>query len=678
LSVPGSGISDRSYRPDIDGIRAIAILSVLCYHGGVPGVTGGFTGVDIFFVISGYLIGGHIFSEVRAGRFSFMRFYQRRAKRILPAFYGVLIFTIVAALLLLSPVEANEFGRSAFGATLSASNIVFWRFASYFTPASDLNPLLMTWSLGVEEQFYAVIPLLMVLLAYIRRSLVLPAIVIVCTLSFLLAWAQLAAHPTMVFYLLPTRAWELGAGVILAVLELSRKRPAFSATFAQLVSFAGLVMMVVPMFLLTVKSQFPGVAALPSVLGTSLVMAMPGSWFNRRLLSLPPLVFVGRISYSLYLWHWPLLAYLRVISGDKLPQSAAYIAIAASFVFAVLSYYLIEQPFRNSTLRPAPLLIRYAIFSVFILAACGAIWASKGIPQRFPQLDKIDRAATFQLRGNPCLAEHGTLPPMALCDSTADRRPAIAIWGDSHSAALAPGLREIANSQNYSFIQLGHSDCMPLIGTAIFQPNLPMEAGECIKFNEWAVHEFETDPRVKIVVLAGQWAHMFETGSRDSWPIADTAHEHEVLSPDAVSALFNKSLAASIQGLQQAGKQVVVMEDVPTFDFDPIMKVRTQQIPVRHSLAQWMGFQSASDPGYGPMANVSSDAEANSHLKAAMEGLKGVQLVDLKPELCRDSNSCVYRDESHVFYADHHHIDVEGARYALRNFHFPAIAEINR
>jgi hypothetical protein len=217
-----------------------------------------------------------------------------------------------------------------------------------------------------------------------------------------------------------------------------------------------------------------------------------------------------------------------------------------------------------------------------------------------------------------------------------------------------------------------------LIGTAIFQPNLPLEAGECIKFNEWAVHEFETDPRIKIVVLAGQWGHMFETGSRDSWPIADTAHEREVLSPDAVSALFNKSLAASIQGLQQAGKQVIVMEDVPTFDFDPIMKVRTQQIPVRHALAQWMGFQSANDPGYGPMADVSSDAVTNSQLKATLEGLTGVQLVDLKPDLCRDSNSCIYRDESHVFYADHHHIDVEGAQYALRNFHFPALSEINR
>jgi peptidoglycan/LPS O-acetylase OafA/YrhL len=201
-----SGSTDRSYRPDIDGLRAIAILSVVLYHAGVPFSSGGFTGVDIFFVISGYLLGGHIFSELRSGTFSFLRFYQRRAKRILPAFYVVLTFTILSGLLLLSPSENKLYVLSAFSATLSVSNIFFLRYLEgYFRVRSFFHPLLMTWSLGVEEQFYAVIPLLMLLLVRIRRSFLFPAILTVCVLSFLLAWRQVGVDPTSAFYLLPSR-----------------------------------------------------------------------------------------------------------------------------------------------------------------------------------------------------------------------------------------------------------------------------------------------------------------------------------------------------------------------------------------------------------------------------------------------------------------------------------------
>ncbi|HEY1255042.1 MAG TPA: acyltransferase, partial [Terracidiphilus sp.] len=182
-----SGTPQRGYRPDIDGLRAVAILSVVLYHAGVPVTSGGFTGVDIFFVISGFLIGGHINSELHSGSFSFLRFYQRRAKRILPAFYAVLAFTILAGLFLLSPHEFHFFAASAFAATLSLSNLFFLRYLEgYFRVRSDFHPMLMTWSLGVEEQFYAVIPLLMLLLARIRRNLIIPVIMVVCLLSFLL------------------------------------------------------------------------------------------------------------------------------------------------------------------------------------------------------------------------------------------------------------------------------------------------------------------------------------------------------------------------------------------------------------------------------------------------------------------------------------------------------------
>jgi peptidoglycan/LPS O-acetylase OafA/YrhL len=248
-------------------------------------ISGGYSGVDIFFVISGYLIGGHIFSELRSGTFSFLGFYRRRAKRILPAFYVVLAFTILASFFFLSPFENHLFALSAVSASLSVSNIFFLRYLhDYFNAGTSYHPLLMTWSLGVEEQFYAVIPLLMVLLSRIRRSLLLPAILAVCILSFLLAWQQVSLHPSDAFYLLPERAWELGIGVALAVMEQTRRTLSLPAPLAHLLGTTGFILMLFPIFLLNANMPFPGPAALPSVLGTAMVIAFPDSWINRRFL----------------------------------------------------------------------------------------------------------------------------------------------------------------------------------------------------------------------------------------------------------------------------------------------------------------------------------------------------------------------------------------------------------
>jgi peptidoglycan/LPS O-acetylase OafA/YrhL len=405
----GPDCSRNPYRPDIDGLRALAILSVVLYHAGVPRITGGFTGVDIFFVISGYLIGGQIYSELHAGSFSYLSFYRRRAKRILPAYFAVLIFILLAALVLLSPMEAAQTARSAFAATLSASNVLFWATANYFAPKTELNPVLMTWSLGIEEQFYAIIPLLMVLLARFRRNLLLPAVLAICALSFFFAWSLLGRYPMLVFYLLPARAWELGAGVALAAAELCRKNNALPAPAAQLLSLIGLGSMLVPVYLLTAATPFPGPAALPSVFGTALVIAVPASWINRRLLSLPQLVFIGKVSYSWYLWHWPLLALLRVLYDGTPPRAASLVTVAAALAVAVLSYYLIEQPFRRSAWPPIPLLLRYAVAGGVLLAVCAAIWFSHGAPRRFPALAGME-AAGQALSADPCLAAETDRP----------------------------------------------------------------------------------------------------------------------------------------------------------------------------------------------------------------------------------------------------------------------------
>jgi peptidoglycan/LPS O-acetylase OafA/YrhL len=656
-----------NYRPDIDGVRAIAVLSVVLYHAGVPWLTGGFTGVDIFFVISGFLIGGHIYSEQRAGTFSFLRFYQRRAKRILPAFYVVISFAVLAAVVLLSPFEANNFTKSAIAAILSASNIYFLHGSNYFQSANEFKPLLMTWSLGVEEQFYLVIPLLMVLLARIRRGLLFPAILLVCALSFAYAWRELAVHPDVVFYLLPARAWELGVGVAFAASKL--KGRSLSPKWTQPASAVGLALMLAPMYLLTSATPFPGPAALPSVLGTALVIATPNSWINQRLLSLPPLSFIGRISYSWYLWHWPLLSFLRVATGGPLPPGAVALAVLASFAAAVLSYYFIEQPFRKSSRAPAPLLLRYAAVSVAFLLVCGILWVSHGLPRRYPTLPQ-----EAEKTPDPCLVDYGSVKPnlSSLCYAASDPRPSVVLWGDSHAAALAPALRETSNTQGYNFIQINKSSCLPLQAAALFLSDHPLVARECIRFNNEVLKLIAGDPRIRVVVMAGRWADPFRDGN--IYPlVSDLVQERELSSTDSVRGAFVQSLALSIRTLQEAGKKVIVVDDVPNFNFDPLLRFRSAQIPARHLMAVWLGA-GIGDQGLAPPAFLPAASMSTKLLSQTQEKLSGVELIDLKSKFCNSQNLCAYIDGDRLLYSDSHHVTPDGARYALQRFRLPGMS----
>ena len=664
---------DRSYRPDIDGLRALAILSVVLYHAGVPGIPGGFTGVDIFFVLSGYLIGGHIYSELRAGSFSYLRFYRRRAKRILPAFFAVLAFILLASLILLSPFEAAQTARSAFAATLSGSNILFWMTANYFAPKTELNPVLMTWSLGVEEQFYVLIPVLMVLLARIRHKWILPAILAICAFSFCFAWGSLGRSPMMAFYMLPARAWELGLGVALAVAELNRERLALPDPLAEWISAAGLVLLLAPIFLLTASMSFPGPAALPSVLGTALLLAVPGSRINRRLLSLPPLTFLGRVSYSWYLWHWPLLAFLRVVYGGDPPRLAMLLTAAASLGPAALSHYFIEQPFRRSTRPPAPLLFRYALVGIAFLAACSAVSLTHGLPQRFPALAGLE-AAERTLKADPCLVGDSDQPNLTpACFDLSAIRPSVAIWGDSHAAALAPGLRAAANAQGYGFVELGKNSCAPLSGATHYLPLEPLRAAACTRFNRKTLALLQANRGIPIVILAASWAAPFNRTWMDGWLTPDSAPQASTPSLEASRQLFTESLAASIRALLKAGKQVIVVEDTPNFTFDPMMTVRTARIPARRALAYWLGAAEAADPGVAPPVAEPSIPLSIALLEQTAAQLPGVTLLDPKPALCASSTQCMYRDGDSLLFIDSSHLSPEGASRALCDLRLSAI-----
>jgi peptidoglycan/LPS O-acetylase OafA/YrhL len=663
-----NNISARSYRPDIDGLRAIAVLGVVLYHAGVPSVRGGFSGVDIFFAISGYLIGGHIFSEISSGTFSFMRFYKRRAKRILPAFFVVIAFTFVAAMFILSPFEAYIYAKSAVASLLSISNIYFGVNANYFQTANELKPLLMTWSLGIEEQFYVMIPVSMVVLARIRYNFILPSLLTVCALSFLFACSYLRSSPSMAFYSLPARAWELGVGVALAVAELRWKRTLFYRPWPQVAGIVGLVLMLAPMSLLTPATPFPGTFALPSVLGTIMVLASPSSWVSQTFLSIPPLAFIGRVSYSWYLWHWPLLAFLRIASGGTIPHTAATLAVIISFVIATISYYLVEQPYRRSNLTPLPLLLRYAAVTIVFLAACLILRVEHGFPRRYPELMHDGDTAA-----DPCVADYGTDKPhlSSRCYAPSDPRPAVVLWGDSHSAVLADTLHKIANTDGYNFVQLSKSSCLPLEGAALFLRQHPMVAKECIQFNKHVLDLIATDHRIRIVIMTGRWAAPFH--ERDADPlISASSLQNEILSADSVQSTFVRSLTASILPLSSSGKHVILLNDVPNFDFDPLLRYRTARIPARHAIAMWMPAAN-DDNGLAPAAFISAANTTTQLFNKTLEGLPGVEVIELKSGLCNNRNLCLYMDGDRLLYADEHHVTEEGAQYALRQFHLPSL-----
>lgn len=338
-------------RRDIDGLRALAVIPVVLFHFGFSTFNGGFVGVDVFFVISGFLITTILFREISAQRFSFIDFWARRARRIIPALSVVMLVTLALGWLLLTAKDFAELGRTVRYQSLFISNILFMREDGYFQPASDLKPLLHTWSLAVEEQYYIFFPLLLaVLIRYFRHwRWMLFAVLLV---SFGLNIANIEHKPEFTFFSLPTRAWELLCGAMLAVIPAPKQ--AVRPWLYQAVGLAGLAAVLVAVFTFDKSTVFPGWAALLPVLGTTALIwsGAQGASLTGRLLSLRPLVWVGLLSYSLYLWHWPVFVYANAISIDGIQPVEAIGWIALALGLAWLSLRYIELPFRENACSP--------------------------------------------------------------------------------------------------------------------------------------------------------------------------------------------------------------------------------------------------------------------------------------------------------------------------------------
>ncbi|MEN8832575.1 acyltransferase family protein [Pacificibacter sp.] len=375
-----------TYRPEIDGLRAVAVLPVILFHAGVSQISGGYVGVDVFFVISGFLITGILARELEAGQFSIVGFYERRARRILPALFLVLTISSCLAFFIMLPYEFAAFGRGILAVIFFASNVLFWRESGYFAASSELNPLLHTWNLAVEEQFYILFPLFLWACWRWFRPGIVPLLILTFLVSLALAELLSLRMPSANFYLLPTRAWELLAGSLAALYLMKRSAP--NGWLAEGISVIGLVAIIVPMFVFDEATPFPSAWTMVPVFGSVAIIlaASPATWVG-RLLGVSPLVGVGLISYSAYLWHQPLFAFARLVDVDGHPSQGVMLGLAVlALILAWLTWRFVERPFRGKNGFSRRGIFMLSGFGALSLAGFGLVAVlSSGLPQRYPE-----------------------------------------------------------------------------------------------------------------------------------------------------------------------------------------------------------------------------------------------------------------------------------------------------
>lgn len=572
------------YRKDIDGLRAIAILAVVAYHVGLPGVPGGFVGVDVFFVLSGYLITSLLIAEARRdGTISLPSFYARRIRRLFPALFVVVCVTTVLGFFLLLPIfdQQQSLARSAIATALYVSNFYFWAFSpGYFDQSSDLQPLLHTWSLSVEEQYYLIWPLLVwLLLRHARqRTVRFEPLLMALTLIILaasLGWSIYGTphHPEATFFLLPARAWELAVGAALALYLPTARYPAH--VVGTIFSIAGLLAIGLSVALLSEEMAFPGYLAIAPVAGTALVVAggqFAPSGVSTRVLSTRPMVLIGLLSYSWYLWHWPLLALTRAYMLEEANLARDLSIGLLSLVLAYASYRLVENPIRFE--RPGPFrrtettLAAGIVISLVMCmpaAALGA-WAKfiGSQDQRYKEL--ISAANDRPNRGTSCHQaswQFKGLLPRNQCTFGSDSYPIRGVlWGDSHAEHFMPLMEAFSsNHPEYPVLVRSFAACRP---TVIPKPSKVPQQARCEAFNSAVRDELTVLKKqgASTVILSAHWEADFGRA------IPYSRNRREADRERQRAAETTKSITATVDFVVGLGFRVLLFAPVPTMSHD--------------------------------------------------------------------------------------------------------------
>ncbi len=658
----------RPYRPEIDGLRAVAVVLVLLYHaqfrvGGIDPFAGGFIGVDIFLVISGYLIGSILLKEMAEQRFSLIGFYERRARRILPALYVVLLATIPVAWLLMLPGAMKDYGAALTSAVVSASNIFFWHEVSYDASDNLTNPLIHTWSLGLEEQFYLLFPaLLLAIHRYVARWTG-HLLCGLCLASLVLAEAMTARTPDASFFLLPSRMWELGLGAMLAFAELRGKAPVRPTPY---LPFAGLGAVLLSVPFMAVHWHHPGIMTVIPILGTAILIRYSGRGDSAgRWLASRPMVAIGLISYSLYLWHQPVFAFGRLLHADDPTLAVKLGWIALSALLATGTFLMVERPTRNRRRVASRTIWIIALGGATLLSGAGiALYRGNGAPGRFaPPLDaitraeRIDEAAIFQ-NGKGCLNYVPDLGPCRFPGPNSHGYNLI-VAGDSHartlSGALIDRLPDAANLAGVTLLNRGGCLMLPdLVRVDGAQPACPDS------YNADRLRYLMRQPRaiavlmMRLPVVVEQ--SRFDNGAGGVEPgggphIARAAGPYDRSVDDAA---VEAALAATVHRLLDKRVKVMLVYPVPEMGWNIPRKLleiaRTHpgngwQSPLRASVSRQQ-FHERSRRTYAMLDALGEDP--------------GLARVYPEENLCEDDR-CLSHEGTVIFYRDDNHLAREGA-----------------
>jgi peptidoglycan/LPS O-acetylase OafA/YrhL len=640
-AVQPASYSSKSHRLDIDGLRGIAVAGVVAYHFGL-GLPGGYGGVDIFFVISGFLIAGIIKSELERGTFSIANFYVRRIRRILPALTVCLIATSIAAALFLFPADFKYYGRSLMAAALSISNFYFMNKKGYFDTEATEKPLLHTWSLGVEEQFYIAFPVILLLLSRFARAKILPVLWIVVLTSFAYSCYDVATNADKAFFSTAGRAWELGLGALLAYGAIPKSQ---ARGLAECQAVAGACLIASCFLLYTDKTPFPGLAALPLCLGAALIIhSGAATTAVASLLSSRPLVGLGLISYSVYLWHWPLLVFglyrfPSIFSGGS-SHLALWLLGLASVVIGALSWAFIEQPFRR--MRNLPRAMVFASGGLAVATTCviaGVVLKRPGWLQQWPasiQMMQFEMTVSGEKRG---LARAAGWPDHTVIAGDQSRKPDTLVWGDSYGVALIPGFISYHRQTGENIIISARPACPPLVDVSFRH----RKDGDRCKRHNTAVFEAIFRYDVQRIILVGYWSPFAKALIRE----ADGRFAIPARRGGQNGQALEEEFREMVEKLTSRGKQVVFVGPLPD-----------QEFYVTPAVARHIVWGEPLPPERS-RGDFLKDKEKVFEIFSRLDALPNVSVVYPDKSLC-DAQGCDYVENGKPLYSDDNHLTPEG------------------
>lgn len=646
------------YRPDVDGLRAVAVMLVLLYHAGL-GFPGGYIGVDVFFVISGFLITGLILKEQNAGTFSLANFWVRRIRRIIPAATVMVVAVLVVGFFLLLPNDYSDLGKSTIAQQLMFSNVYFWQNTGYFDGPADLKPLLHTWSLAVEEQFYLGYPLLLILLKRFRRGTTPIVLGLLALGSLVLSQYGVNHHPSATFFLLPTRAWELLIGGLICFMP---KPTRITPWILNLLSWLSLAAIFAAGWIFTPATPFPGFSALAPCGATAVIIYANSQkpTYPATILSWRPVVLVGLLSYSLYLWHWPILALWKYWFRNVEP-SFGVLAIGASFILAYLSRRFVETPFRRGVpIKKISSVVTAAAGLAFAIVSCsGAVYFSHGIPQRFHFLLGNNNKIPTHYSSDNFALQSGDLPSLGVGPQP-DEQLDFVLWGDSHALAVSTLLDRMAEDAGLSGAIIARGGHPPLRG--VWKSNM---GNSMVEWNDLAF-KFIKDRDVKNVLLVARWAAHVNgrvNGEKDTLLIDSSS---AVPSQKDAADLFLRSLGRTLEELDRLGVNVWLMKQVPLQNGDP------RKTMVRSA---WSGERQPN--GISIDAHRLRQETVNSIIDSLVLSCTHVSIVDPADRCFPFSETSVIGDHEGCFYADDDHLSPHGADVLLGPLFERLFSELN-